>query len=137
MGGGEMSGVDLDELEEFLKQVEAQGPAEIAKINEKPPENIVKLLRDVNNELAEAQREVLQLRDENMALKEDCGKYAGQENERDSQIRELRTCISENRKFTAELTEEFNEVNSMARELREQAMSQSSGMGPAKRGQLS
>lgn len=86
-----------------FRQVEAQGPAEIAKINEKPPENIVRLLRqaaplpsslappplfnplsshcrDVNNELAEAQREVLQLRDENMALMEEKGKYQTQEN---------------------------------------------------------
>ena len=38
-----------------------------------------KLARDVNNELAEAQREVLQLRDENLALQEETGKYKGKE----------------------------------------------------------
>merc|ERR1712070_539438 len=96
---------DLAELEEFLRQVESQSPAEIAKINERPPEHIVRLLRDVNNELAEAQREVLQLRDENMALKEDCSKYTEKENERDEQLRELKTCIDENKKFTGELTD--------------------------------
>jgi len=127
----------LDELEEFLRQVESQGPAEIAKINERPPENIVKLLRDVNNELAEAQREVLQLRDENMALKEDCSKYSDKEHERDQQISELRTCIDENTGFTTELTDEFNRLGHECRDLRERAMNEKAGMGPAKRGSLS
>jgi len=131
--------VDLDELEEFLKTVEAQGPAEIAKINEKPPENIVRLLRDVNNELAEAQREVLQLRDENMALMEEKGKYQTQENERDGELEDLRRVIEENKAFSNQLTTEISETGNQCRDLRTKAMAdkRNAGMGPAKRGILS
>jgi len=129
---------DLDELESFLKEVEAQGPSEIARINESPPENIVRLVRDVNNELAEAQREVLQLRDENMALKEECAKYTAKENERDDEVEQLKKVVEDNEAFTAELNEQLAGVNGDCSVLREEAMKRESkaNMGPAKRGGL-
>merc|ERR1711998_207855 len=104
MGGRALGSMgDLDELEAFLREVEAQGPGEVARITEKPPENIVRLLRDVNNELAEAQREVLQLRDENLALQDEKGKYQSQENERGGELDNLRRIVEENTSFSNQL----------------------------------
>merc|ERR1719183_2598266 len=67
----------LDDLEDFLRQVEAAevedlGSGPVAKATPAPmSNNILQLIRDVNNELAEAQREVLVLRDENQQLRDE------------------------------------------------------------------
>lgn len=70
----------LDDLEDFLRQVEnAETPPVEGGAKPTPApmsNNILQLIRDVNNELAEAQREVLVLRDENQMLKEDLGKLS-------------------------------------------------------------
>merc|ERR1711934_1026801 len=141
-----MSG-DLDELEAFLREVESSGPEKEAEINASPPDNIIKLLRDVNNELADAQREVLQLRDENMTLrdrmttegatrKKDAGDV-----DREFEMEELRRVTVGHEEYSAKLAQELAAAREEADQAKEvlEALpkKQDTGpKGPAKRGNL-
>jgi len=137
---------DLDELEAFLKEVESAGPEKEKEINDKPPENIIKLLRDVNNELADAQREVLQLRDENMTLRDRMGSQggatqAGDVEDRDSEIAELHRVATGHEDYSKKLTKKLeaamDESNELQQKLLELPKKADAGpKGPAKRGNL-
>jgi len=134
---------DLDELEAFLREVENNPDGE-AKINAKPPANIVRLLRDVNNELAEAQREVLQLRDENMTLqdRQQAAGYDEEDVDRDTEIAELHRVATGHEKYSIELTSKLEETRSEVHELKQQLLAlppkkDTGPKGPAKRGSLS
>merc|ERR1711998_380663 len=145
MGGRALGSMgDLDELEAFLREVEQSGPEEEDKINAKPPENIVKLLRDVNNELAEAQREVLQLRDENMSLQErqkSAGIENGDDMDRDTEIAELHRVATGHEKYSIELQRKLEEARGEVHELKQELLKlpnkkKDGPKGPAKRGAL-
>eukprot|EP00658_Telonema_sp_P-2_P042402 TRINITY_DN30437_c0_g1_i1.p1 TRINITY_DN30437_c0_g1~~TRINITY_DN30437_c0_g1_i1.p1 ORF type:complete len:230 (+),score=56.45 TRINITY_DN30437_c0_g1_i1:207-896(+) len=135
---------DLDELEAFLREVEMGGSSKEQEINEKPPENIVQLLRDVNNELADAQREVLQLRDENVTLKDRLNSQPGRGNEsvdRDDEIAELHRVATGHEKYSIDLTRKLEEARQEAAELKQELLllpkrADAGPKGPAKRGQL-
>eukprot|EP00656_Telonema_subtile_P049403 TRINITY_DN6136_c0_g1_i1.p1 TRINITY_DN6136_c0_g1~~TRINITY_DN6136_c0_g1_i1.p1 ORF type:complete len:264 (-),score=76.47 TRINITY_DN6136_c0_g1_i1:241-1032(-) len=138
----EMSG-ELDELEAFLREVESSGPEKEKEINANPPDNIVKLLRDVNSELADAQRQVLQLRDENMTLRDRVANSnePDGETDRDEEIAELHRVATGHEKYSVELTRKLEEARQEAAELNKQLLAlpkkaDTGPKGPAKRGNL-
>jgi len=146
MGGKQNSGMaDLDELEAFLKEVESGGPEKEKEVNDNPPENIVKLLRDVNNELAEAQREVLQLRDENMTLRDrmasSTGDSKGDDEDEGEEIAELHRVATGHEEYSKKLTKKLEAAMEESHELQQQLLAMpkkadAGPKGPAKRGSL-
>lgn len=138
----------LDDLEDFLRQVEAAEAkpldGEDKPASPSPPpmsNNILQLIRDVNNELAEAQREVLVLRDENQMLKDDLERQRSQSKD-DEEMADLYDQAEESYKITEnkialleESRKEYYELMLATMKCPEREKAGSGG--PAKRGMLS
>jgi hypothetical protein len=135
----------LDDLEDFLRQVEQAEVEDVAPEQEKatpPPmsNNILQLIRDVNNELAEAQREVLVLRDENQQLREQDLKLRDRA-DNDEELADLYDAAEAAAQKTAEVIAQLEESKKEYFELKLASLKpperhdRRSG-GPAKRGTL-
>jgi len=133
----------LDELEQFLQQVEIDtAPTPRGTIPTPPPMSagILQLIRDVNNELAEAQREVLVLRDENGNLRGTLDRLENS-NGTDEELADLHDAAACAEDKTAEAIALVEEQKREFYELKRATMSVSdrfkrSKSGPAKRGVL-
>jgi len=119
----------LDDLEDFLRQVSEDPTYDIADLPKSPKSpkkskatgkpsapgmsnNVLQLIRDVNNELANAQREVLVLRDEKCKLLDMMDRY-----ETDMQVdEELRDLYDAAADAEATTEEKFKELEEMRRE---------------------
>jgi len=136
----------LDDLEDFLRQVEAAEGTPAAGSSQAPTpapmsNNILQLIRDVNNELAEAQREVLVLRDENQMLKEDLDRLRSIKAD-DEEMADLFDQADSAYNDTVEKLSILEETRKEYYELMLASMKVpdrrwAKGGGPAKRGQLS
>merc|ERR1711934_257923 len=138
----------LDDLEDFLRQVEQAEVEQIDDVEAAPSKatpppmsnNILQLIRDVNNELAEAQREVLVLRDENQALKEE-EKRLRDRAHNDEELGDLFDAADEAEQASkdavqtlTELKKEYYELMLASMKAPERALRRAGG--PAKRGGL-
>lgn len=135
----------LDDLEDFLRQVEAAETTPVTGGASPTPapmsNNILQLIRDVNNELAEAQREVLVLRDENQMLKDSLSEHRSKQAD-DETMADLFDAADA---AYAETVEKVSLLEEQRKEFYELMMASikvpdrrwQKGGGPAKRGILS